>query len=302
MPQSTEKSVIPKAKPFLRWAGGKRSLTQSIIETIPNDLKTDSINFYEPFLGGGAVTFAIRQNSQGVNFKSKNIFINDSNFDLVTTYKAIQKFPEELLLALGKHAQKNSEEYFYKIRNSQPKGQIEVASRFIYLNKTCFNGLWRVNSKGNFNVPWGKLKNPNIVDNENITQVHNILKGMHITNGSYLNLQPKIKRGDVVYLDPPYIPLSSSSSFDKYTKNGFGLNEQEELAEFIAELNRIGAKVILSNSNTKLTKEIFQNVLDLYLIYAPRNISAKSSSRGKIHEILGLNFTPEKSDVLKRVR
>ncbi len=240
--------------------------------------------------------------SSPVYVAGSHLFINDINPDLILTYKAIQKNPASLMRELDRIAKKKDETEYYKIREWNPTGSIQRAARFVYLNKTCFNGLWRVNSSGQFNVPFGKLKNPLIYDRANILSISNRLKGATITNLPFANAVDRAKAGDLVYFDPPYIPLTASSSFAQYAKDGFGLMDQYALAGVIEGLSNRGINVILSNSDTKETREIFGPILSLHQISAPRSISANSSSRGDVKEVLGLNFKINSKSELRHLR
>jgi len=277
-------------QPFLRWAGGKRRLTSLLIDSFPTNFDPLQNIFYEPFVGGGALTFATGNPSSDFFIPGKNIVINDSNPDLITTYKVIQNDVNKLIESLKGKSTKKSQKHFEAMKNYTPENDIEVASRFIYLNKTCFNGLWRVNSKGQFNVPWGKLKKPQILNAENLVACHFRLRKAKIKCGDFENAVARAKAGDLVYFDPPYIPLSSSSSFSQYSKENFGLKEHENLAKLIEQLTKKGVYVIMSNSDTPMTRDIFEKVLTLRQISMTRSISAASSSRIQVNEILGANF------------
>jgi DNA adenine methylase len=209
------------------------------------------------------------------------------NPDLICTYQVIQNEVEELILQLENLSSDLSKEKYYEIRAQQDLTGIERAARFIYLNKTGFNGLWRVNSKGHYNVPWGQLKNPTIFEPDTLRSVAQRLVGTTITHTEFSTAVDATVAGDVVYFDPPYIPLSTSSSFSQYAMADFGLHEQKELAETIENLKSKSVEVILSNSDTELSREIFGNVMNLYQIDASRAIAAKASSRGSVKEIIG---------------
>lgn len=280
----------PLLTPFLRWAGGKRRMTEILINSFPKSFDSNHSKYFEPFVGGGALMIRIGDESAPIFVAGKNVHINDINPDLILTYQAIQKSPMKLMSELEKMAIKKDESEFYKIRSLEPKNNIQRAARFIYLNKTCFNGLWRVNSDGKFNVPFGKLKNPSIFERENILAISKRLKGSTITNLPFTNAVANAKEGDLVYFDPPYIPLNETSSFSQYAKDGFGLMDQHALAGVIDGLGKRGVHVILSNSDTRETRDIFGPVLTLHQISAPRSISAKASSRGTVKEVIGLNF------------
>jgi DNA adenine methylase len=193
----------------------------------------------------------------------------------------------DLLDALSRDLSKDA---YLRIRSEIPSTDLERAARFIYLNKTGFNGLWRVNSKGLYNVPWGQLKSPTLYDRDNLLKVSERLQGAVITHTDYRNALEEVKQGDLVYLDPPYIPLNLSSSFSKYAKDDFTIENQMELSSQISDLTERSAAVILSNSDTPETREIFGPNLNLFQIDAARAISAKASSRGTVKEIIAVNF------------
>lgn len=297
----TENIAIPP-QPFLRWAGGKRKLVESLIRSFPSSFANSKNDFYEPFVGGGALMLALGNKNLPVFVSGKRLLINDSNPDLVTTYITIRDEVEPLVKKLEILARDVSKKAFLRIRADQPRDDVSRAARFIYLNKTCFNGLWRVNSKGEFNVPWGKLKNPRILDSENLWAVHARLQGARISKGPYQSALESSRKGDLVYLDPPYIPLSASSSFSKYAKEDFGILDQYALAGVIDGLTARGVSVILSNSDTPLTRKIFGDSLALHQIAVQRTISAKASSRKPVNEIIGTNFPTTSSSHLRNLK
>jgi DNA adenine methylase len=288
--------------PFLRWAGGKRKLAETIISSFPKPFNPTENNFFEPFVGGGALSLHLGNKSLQQYVPGKKLFINDLNPDLITTYKVIQQEPEQLMKKLKSIAKELNREEFDRIRASRPTKAVEIAARFIYLNKTCFNGLWRVNSKGEFNVPWGKLKNPLIYNKSNIESVSERLQGATITSIGYAAALSSATKDDLVYLDPPYIPLNQTSSFSKYAKEDFGILEQYALAGVIDGLTSRGVHVILSNSDTALTRKIFGDSLTLHQMSVTRSISANSSSRIKVQEIIGVNFNVTSSSLLHHLR
>lgn len=276
--------------PFLRWAGGKRRLAETIVNMFPGDFKPLVNRFHEPFLGGGAVTFFLGNPENRFLVPGKQLFLNDLNEDLTITYTAIRDDVERLIRELEVLSRDTTKKKFEEIRSVVPRNEIKRAARFIYLNKTCFNGLWRVNSKGEFNVPWGKLKNPLIYSEDNLKAANERLRNSKITNVSFSTALEQAVKGDVVYLDPPYVPLNSTSNFSKYAKEDFGILDQYALAGVINGLTDKGVRVILSNSDTPLTRKIFGDFLYLHKITAGRSISAKASSRGDVTEIVGVNY------------
>ncbi len=284
-----------KLLPFLRWAGGKRKLADLITDSFPHDFWNSNSRFFEPFVGGGAVMLYLGDQNQKKYIPGARLSINDMNPDLICTYETIQNNVENLILELQNLATDSSKDKYLEIRSQHELEGIPRAARFIYLNKTGFNGLWRVNAKGQYNVPWGQLRNPTIFDANQLRQVSERLNGAEITHLNFSNAVSQTKSGDVVYFDPPYIPLSNTASFSQYAVADFGINEQKKLAKTIEGLNSKSVNVVLSNSDTELSREIFGKVLNLYQIDASRAIAAKAASRGTVKEIIGLtHLIPKK--------
>ncbi|KMK76934.1 DNA adenine methylase [Alkalihalobacillus pseudalcaliphilus] len=272
------------AQPFLKWAGGKRQLLPEIKKYIPETINT----YYEPFVGAGAVLFGV---------SPAHAVINDVNSELINVYQVIKDDIEALIEDLKKH--QNDPEYFYEIRNLDRTevyptlSGVEKASRIIYLNKTCFNGLYRVNQKGQFNVPFGKYKNPQVVNEPVLRAVHQYFQENEITilNGDFEKTVERASEGDFVYFDPPYDPVSDTSSFTSYTLTGFQREEQYRLRDLCVELDKRGCKFLLSNSATDFIKEIYQEKgFTIKIVSASRNINSVGSKRGKIDEVLVLNY------------
>ena len=281
--RNPDKIVLPA--PYLRWAGGKRVLAPVISSAIDSSFDHSKNKFFEPFVGGGAVFFSLASRLNG-----SQIVINDVNPDLVASYRVIQGDLENLIKRLNILSKDSSATAFAKIRAEKPKTDLERAARFIFLNKTCFNGLWRVNSSGQFNVPYGQIKNPLILDEALLRANSEYLTKATIRLGSYITAVADAKSGDYVYLDPPYIPLNPTSSFSKYAKDDFTEIDQYALAGAIKGLTKRGVKVIFSNSDTPLTREIYGGLLELRSISVTRSISAQATSRNKVDEVLGVNF------------
>ncbi len=268
-----------KPKPFVKWAGGKRQLTAFLLNEIPTEFNT----YIEPFVGGGALLFEILP---------KKAIINDLNEELINTYLVIKNNVDDLIESLKKH--KNEKAYFYEIRALNPEklSPVERASRFIYLNKTCFNGLYRENSKGQFNVPFGKYKNPKILDEENLRAVSDYLNSIDVKiyNRDYKDICNLAKKGDFIYLDPPYYPISKTSSFTKYNKYDFTEKDQIQLSKVFKELDKKGCYVMLSNSNTDFIKNLYKN-FNIKEIEASRAINCKGDRRKKAKvEVLIKNY------------
>ncbi|GIK09978.1 MAG: DNA adenine methylase [Anaerolineales bacterium] len=267
-----------KAKPFIKWAGGKSQLLPDMSKLFPP--KDQIRRYFEPFLGGAAVFFYLQH---------PRSFLSDSNKELVELYQVVQKNVEELITALKVH--RNDPNYFYEIRALSPLDltPVQRAARFIYLNKTCFNGLYRVNSKGEFNVPFGKYKNPNICDEEGLRAASLALRHAKITTNDFESILSRAKPTDFIYFDPPYHPINKTSSFTSYTSDKFSDDEQKRLACVYRELANRGCFVMLSNSDTPLIRELYK---DFYIneIQASRAINSKPEGRGKITELLVINY------------
>lgn len=284
------KGASDSPAPFVKWAGGKRKLAQLLIESFPKKFDPKKNRYFEPFIGGGALMFALGDSSKKFFIPGNRIFINDSNPELTNTYEVVRDYPKKLIAELDKLSNRINEKDYYKIRESNPRGKVNRAARLIYLNKTCFNGLWRVNSLGKFNVPYGKSKNPKLYDEKNLLECSRRLQGSTITNVSFERAVSRAREGDLVYFDPPYIPLSPSASFSSYSKEGFGMMEQELLAETIDKLNSKGVYVLLSNSDTPMTRKVFGKVLTLRKILMSRSISSSGANRKPVYEVLGVNY------------
>ena len=273
-----------KAQPFIKWVGGKRGLLKQILPFINNNFK----NYHEPFLGGGAVFFELF--SLGL-LQDKKIFLSDLNSELINTYKVVQNIPNDLILNLENYKKNHSKEFYYKIReldrksNFQELSEIERATRFIYLNKTCFNGLYRVNKKGFFNTPIGSYKNPNIADKETILSSSKALQNVTLLNQSFEKVINIVQKDDLVYLDPPYYPLNATSHFTSYDSNIFLDHQQKQLFNIFQELNNLEAQILESNSDTDFIKNLYKDYR-VNIVFANRFINSKANNRGKISEII----------------
>ena len=265
------------AEPFVKWVGGKRGLVDRITENMPATFE----DYYEPFVGGGALFFSLAD-------RIKKATISDRNVELMITYKVIQKHPLKLIEILKQHKENHSEKYYYEVRATNPDDPIETAGRFIYLNKTCYNGLYRVNNSGIFNVPMGSYDNPLIVQEENIMACHKALKNTTILSGDFENIEPKAN--DFVYFDPPYHP-TTEASFTKYTKEDFAETEQSRLRDFIAILTKRGVKVMLSNSKTDFINELYSSKsFFTTVVDASRMVNCKPNKRNRVEELLITNY------------
>lgn len=291
-----------QAHPFVKWAGGKSQLLEKIREKYPQKIK----KYCEPFVGGGAVLFDILN-----NFQPEKILINDINKDLINTYNQVRDNPDMLISKLtelqdiyrNQSSEKNKELFFEKrsrfneLKISENDAEnLEKAALFIFLNKTCFNGLYRVNKKGEFNVPFNNAKNPLICDEENLKTCSELLQNVQMKVGDYKNCKSFIDSETFVYLDPPYRPLTQTSAFTSYSENGFSDKEQIELGNFIKEISEIGAKVLASNSDPKNANkednffdELYSN-FEIKRISASRMINSNAKKRGAISELLISNI------------
>jgi len=275
-------------QPFVKWVGGKRGLLKQILPLFPKKFN----DYYEPFVGGGAVFFELF--SKGI-LKNKKVILSDINEELVNTYNIIKNNPFELIAKLEKYKEQHSKEFYYQIRELDRKedyknlSNLERATRFIYLNKTCFNGLYRVNKKGYFNTPIGSYKNPNIVDRNVILSASEALQNVIIKHQSFKEILKEVKKDDLVYFDPPYYPLNDTSNFTSYDSNCFLEDEQFELFEVFDKLSDRGVKVVQSNSDTKFIKDLYKDY-DIKIVNANRFINSKSSGRGKITEVVIRNY------------
>lgn len=278
-----------KPSPFLRWAGGKRQLLPVINEVFKSlHIGSDS-RYFEPFIGGGAVFFSLGDSPFGSG-KPKKFIINDANEELTNLYKVVKDDVDHLVDLLRELAADISEEAFYRMRAEKFQESVMRAARFVFLNRLCFNGLYRVNQAGLFNVPYGRLKNPTVCNEELLRSCSTWLKDAEIRNTDFETVLKVVKSGDVVYLDPPYVALSKTSSFASYHSTGFGLEDHERLAMIIKDMSAKGAFVLLSNSDTEVTRELFSN-LNLFSVQANRSISASGKSRNRVSELIATNFT-----------
>ena len=300
-----EKEEKIECKPFIKWVGGKGQLLPEISKLYPTELGKTINKYAEIFIGGGAVLFDILS-----KYKLDEVYISDKNLELINTYKSIRDNVDILIKSLKEMEEEyipldneNRKDYYYKKREeynslkiNSEVNSIEKAVLFIFLNKTCFNGLYRVNKKGEFNVPMGAYKKPKICDEENLKNVSLTLRNVKIVYADYRESEKFIDDKTFVYIDPPYRPLNITSSFTSYTENNFNDKEQIELAEYINVLNKKGAKIVISNSDPK-NNDIDDNFFDkLYKNYninrvkATRMLNSNASLRGAINELLITNY------------
>jgi len=268
------------AQPFIKWAGGKRQILNELISRLPKSYG----RYFEPFIGGGALFFAL---------KPENAYISDINPELVNVYSIIKNNLDSLINDLKKH--ENNFDYYIKIRDIDRAvpyknwSNTQKASRFIYLNRTCYNGLYRVNSKGQFNVPFGKYSNPKILNENNLKSCSKVLQSTEIKLSDFSNIINYVQKGDFVYFDPPYVPLNETSSFTSYTKEGFDTNMQNRLKKICDLLDEKGVYFMLSNSDTKIINDLY-NEYKIEKIFATRAINSNANRRGKICEVLVRNY------------
>lgn len=274
-----------KGKPFVKWAGGKRQIIDKLKEYVPDEYDT----YYEPFVGGGALLFELAP---------KKAVINDLNEELMNVYNCLcneEKF-KKMCNLLNHYEAEHSEEFYYEIRNKDKNknaynrlSDYTKAARTIYLNKACFNGLYRVNSKNEFNVPFGKKTKINTYEGSNLITVSNYLtmNNIKIQSVDFEESLKTAKKGDFVYIDPPYD--SDTSTFNNYTEDGFGKEEQRRLAQVYKDLDKRGVYVMLSNHNTTLINELYKDY-HIHIIEAKRNINANGKKRGKVEEVIITNY------------
>ena len=297
------------AKPFLKWAGGKGQLLDTFEKMFPQGLIEGKIKTYiEPFVGGGAVLFHILQ-----NYKIEKAYINDINKELINCYRCIKADVEEVIkpLSILENEYLSSEDrakYFYNVRNRYNQIHLnghydyEKCADFIFLNHTCFNGLYRVNKEGKFNVPHGKYKNPLICDKDNLGLCSQLLQKVEINFGDYKEVLSNADKDSFVYFDPPYRPLIENNSFVNYDKSGFDDNDQIELSQNYKKLDKQNCLLMLSNSDPKNTNEndnFFDNLykgFNIERVYAKRMINCQASKRGNITEIVVMNYKRRKND------
>lgn len=275
-----------QARPFLKWVGGKARLLTQYQPFFPTNFQ----HYIEPFVGGGAVFFHLWNQGE----LSEEVVLLDANEELVNTYRVIRDQPAELIQLLNHHKGYHSKHYYYSVRELDRDASIilnpvERAARTIYLNKTCYNGLYRVNAKGQFNTPIGRYKNPNICDEKGLIAAHNALQGVEIRQADFRSVKQIAQPGDFAYFDPPYDPSSSTANFTSYTASNFSDADQHALADLYRGLSDLGCYCMLSNSHTPF-------ILDLYdgfrveTVDAPRAINSNPQKRGQVKEVVVLNY------------
>lgn len=273
---------MAEAKPFIKWVGGKWRLRHELMALLPDGV--EDMRHVEPFTGGGALFFA-RQPARAL--------LSDVNKDLIGTYEAVRECPGGLENILGAMSRKHSKDFYYATRERFNRGvslsRVERAAQFIYLNKTCFNGLYRVNQRGEFNVPMGSYKNPRILDAEGLLAASWPLAHAELRCAPFETIVDRVGPGDFVYLDPPYEPLSRTSSFTSYAQGGFSQDDQRRLRDVVRELDRIGAKVMLSNSDVPFIRELYSG-MNINQVMASRSVNCVGGKRGKVAELVIRNY------------
>lgn len=270
-----------KNKPFLRWAGGKTWLTKKIPDFLPKDIK----NYHEPFLGGGAIFIYLKSN----NLISGTAFLSDANKELINCYKQLKVDPERIIAKLK--GLKNTEEEYYRIRSTYPYNDLNQAVRFIYLNKTSFNGLYRVNKNGQYNVPYGFKKSKNLYDFDNLNRIANLLDDkVSIQTSDFYDVIDNVEEGDLVFLDPPYTVAHDNNGFIQYNQKIFSWQDQERLLSLIKRIESKGAYYILTNAAHFSIKDLFSTIGNRYKVDRSSTIGGKGATRSKVKEYLFTNI------------
>ncbi len=280
MSDRTALTVSPR--PFLKWAGGKTQLIQQYRPLFPTDFE----NYYEPFLGGGAVFFYLFDQPRS----PLQAVLSDVNEELINMYRCVRDDVENLIKELENHQTQHDSEYYYKIRAQKNTKPLKKAARIIYLNKTCFNGLYRENSKGEFNVPIGRYKNPNICNSDLLRIDSRALQSVKLEVRDFEKILDEAKSNqDFVYFDPPYYPLSNTSQFTAYSRHNFNEEDQIRLRDIFVELANRGVKVMLSNSDCQFIRDLYQP-FQIHQVLATRSINSKGTHRGKISEVVVTSY------------
>ncbi len=272
----------PEPTPFLKWAGGKRRLLRDYEPHFP----ACANSYHEPFLGSGAVFLRAR-----ARLRPQRVLLSDCNTGVVNAYRAVRDSTERLIDLLEQHHRLHDRKHYYAVRAlcSSDLDRVEQAARFIYLNRTCYNGLYRVNSRGQFNVPMGRYARPLIVNADNLRNLRIWLRGVHLRTTGFERIVEQVRSGDFVYLDPAYHPLSETANFTSYTEHPFTARDQERLAKVVGALDAAGCLVMLSNSDVPLIRHLYRNYR-LLPIEARRSINCNPHRRGPLTELLVLNY------------
>lgn len=280
-PRASGRYALPR--PFLKWVGGKGQLLPELVKRV--EMAGDFGRYHEPFLGGGALFFELYRSDR----LKKQAWLSDNNPRLIEAYEGVRNELDAVIEQLQKHQRQHSEEHFYAVRAKVPKTLAGRAARVIYLNKTCYNGLYRENSRGEFNSPFGRYKNPMICDDENLRAVSKALQKTKIESRHFQTVANVAEPGDLVYFDPPYHPVSETASFQGYHKGAFGEDSQRLLAETCGKLDAKGVRVLLSNSMTELVRTLYKN-FTVDTVHAARAVNSRADRRGKVREALVRNF------------
>jgi DNA adenine methylase len=295
---SPKKEHVQSLPLFLKWAGSKLQLIGQFENLFPPTFR----NYYEPFVGSGAVFFYVKS-----KLKPNKVILSDTNEELINCFAVVRDKPSELVELLLNHRKRHSKEYYYAVRSVQSNrlDSVNRAARFIYLNKTCFNGLYRVNSKGQFNVPFGDYDNPSIFDKNILFQASQLLQDVDLQIMTFEKVLDFAGKDDFVYFDPPYLPLSKTSNFTRYSKSDFTMKEQKRLSEVFGILDSRGCFVMLSNSDHALTRQLYRDYeKNAVIVRAKRMINSVGSKRGAINELVVTNystFNEVESPVLSQV-
>jgi len=268
-----------EARPFLKWVGGKSRLLDQFLPLLPAPLSYGA--YFEPFLGSGAVFFSLRPSTA---------VLSDVNREIIDCYRAVKTCPEDVIRELAKHTYDDA--HYYAVRAKKPRKPAVAAARTLYLNKTGYNGLYRVNSAGLFNVPMGRYKNPGFQSEAlfaNLRACSEALRHAELTSGDFQGIATRARKGDFVYLDPPYVPVSQTSAFTSYARGGFPWSEQERLARMCRELWQRGVKIMLSNSDTESVRELYKD-FRVDVVHASRSVNSQGTKRGKVREVVARNF------------
>ena len=271
-------------RPFLKWVGGKGQLLNELLAQVDRAGKLH--RYHEPFLGGGALFFELVRTGR---MPAAKAILSDNNANLIAVYRGVREDVDRVIALLLEHKRKHSEPHYYDVRAMNPKDDIEQAARIIYLNKTGYNGLYRENSQGKYNVPFGRYKNPGICDEDNLRAVAKALQRAKLEVRHFAKVLDCVEAGDFVYFDPPYHPVSKTASFTSYDKGGFGEDGQRQLAKVAEGLDARGVRVVLSNSMTPLIRELYAK-FTIDEVFANRNVNSRADRRGKISEALIRNF------------
>lgn len=275
-PKRPLRAAATPVAPIVKWAGGKSKLIDALRARMPERHR----RYFEPFVGGGALFFRTAPGDS---------VLGDQNADLINAYRCVAWNVEAVIRRLASHRRRHSKDHYYKVRETwngaRKISDVDRAAAFIYLNKTCFNGLWRVNSKGRFNVPLGRYTNPNICDRAKLRAASRLLQRAKLVAGDYQDCVAGSRSGDLVYFDPPYQPLNTTSSFTAYTAGSFGEDDQRELAELARRLHKGGVHVMVSNSDTRLIRRLYRG-FDIRKVDCARAINSVASGRGAVSELI----------------